>query len=48
VLPLTAYARDAQELRLLSAPNPFMDDLTPKKSAVETERLGKIWEVVLP
>jgi hypothetical protein len=48
VLPLTAYARDAQELRLLSAPNPFMDDLTPKSLAVETERFGKIWDVVIP
>jgi hypothetical protein len=48
VLPLTAYARDAQELQLLSAPNPFMDDLTLKRSAIETERFGRMWDVVIP
>jgi hypothetical protein len=44
---LTTYARDATELRLLGEQNPFMDDLTPRKQAVETERFGKLWEVVM-
>ncbi len=47
VLPLTAYARDSTELNLLKEENPFMDDLTPRKQAVETERFGKLWDVVM-
>jgi hypothetical protein len=47
-LPLTKVARDQEELKLLSRPNAFMQELSATPRLVRCKRLGKWWNVCAP
>ncbi|KAJ9116969.1 hypothetical protein QFC22_004627 [Naganishia vaughanmartiniae] len=46
VLPLIKVAESEEELRLISKPNAFMPDLTPRELGVPVKRFGREWDVL--
>ncbi|KAJ9113828.1 hypothetical protein QFC19_000021 [Naganishia cerealis] len=46
VLPLTKVAESEEELRLISKPNAFMPDLTPRELGVPVGRFGREWNIL--
>jgi hypothetical protein len=46
VLPLIKVAESEEELRLISKPNAFMPDLTPRELGIPVKRFNRMWNVL--